>query len=220
MYKELINQVAIITGAYGDIGNAIAKKFAENNMKIALLGRNKKLLDAQAIKLSNINSTDIITFKCDVSDIDAIDETVKIIVEKWGRIDVLINNAGVTKDNLILRMPKEDWDLVLNTNLGGTFNTSKLVAKQMIKQKSGRIINISSVVAQIGNKGQSNYVASKAAIDGLTKTLAKELGVRGINVNAIAPGYIETNMTENLNSNIKDDSAYVMISYEKEYLYE
>ena len=123
----------------------------------------------------------------------------------WGRLDVLINNAGVTKDNIILRMTNQDWDDVINTNLKAAFVASKTVSKQMIRQKAGCIINISSVVGQIGNKGQSNYVASKAGMDGLTKTLSKELGARGINVNSIAPGYIETNMTKNLNENIKNE---------------
>ena len=122
-----------------------------------------------------------------------------------GGIDILINNAGITKDNIIVRMSNEEWEDVINTNLKGTFIGCKLVSKLMIKQKYGKIINISSIVGRIGNKGQTNYVASKAGIDGITKTLSKELGSRGINVNSIAPGYIETAMTELLSDKIKDD---------------
>ena len=125
------------------------------------------------------------------------------IISKFEKIDILVNNAGVTKDNIIMRMSNEDWNNVIETNLKGTFLGCKYVSKIMVKQKYGKIINISSIVGQIGNKGQTNYVASKAGIDGITKSLAKELGSRGININSIAPGYIETNMTKLLNDNIK-----------------
>ena len=121
------------------------------------------------------------------------------------KIDILINNAGVTKDNIIMRMSNEDWNNVIETNLKGTFLGCKYVSKIMVKQKYGKIINISSIVGQIGNKGQTNYVASKAGIDGITKSLSKELGSRGININSIAPGYIETSMTKTLNNNIKKE---------------
>ena len=127
------------------------------------------------------------------------------VIREYGKIDVLINNAGVTKDNIIMRMSNEDWNNVIETNLKGTFLGCKYVSKIMVKQKYGKIINISSIVGQIGNKGQTNYVASKAGIDGITKSLSKELGSRGININSIAPGYIETNMTKLLNDNIKKE---------------
>ena len=198
-------QTAIITGSYGDIGNAIAKRFVANKIKLALVGRDINKLKSQRNELSKIKKTDISILEVDIRDSKNLKESLEDIVKSWGRIDVLVNNAGLTRDNIILRMSDEDWDDVINTNLKATFITCKAVTRQMIKQKSGSIINISSVVGKIGNKGQSNYVASKAGIDGLTKTLSKELGGRNINVNSIAPGYIETNMTEKLDENIKNE---------------
>ena len=206
MSTELNNQTAIITGSYGDIGNAIAKQFIANDMKVALIGRNLNKLKYQKDELAKIkNGTDITIIEVDIRDSENLKNVIEKLIESWKKIDVLINNAGITKDNIILRMSNEDWDDVINTNLKGTFVACKIVAKQMIRQKSGKIINISSIVGKIGNKGQANYVASKAGIDGLTKTLSKELGSRGINVNSIAPGYIETNMTKNLSTNIKNE---------------
>ena len=201
----MTEQTAIITGSYGDIGNAIAKRFVANEIKLALVGRDINKLKSQRNELSKIKKTDISILEVDIRDSKNLKESLENIVKSWGRIDVLVNNAGLTRDNIILRMSDEDWDDVINTNLKATFITCKAVTRQMIKQKSGSIINISSVVGKIGNKGQSNYVASKAGIDGLTKTLSKELGGRNINVNSIAPGYIETNMTEKLDENIKNE---------------
>jgi 3-oxoacyl-[acyl-carrier protein] reductase len=201
----LSEQTAIITGSYGDIGNAIAKRFVANKIKLALVGRDINKLKSQRNELSKIKKTDISILEIDIRDSKNLKESLESIIKSWGRIDVLVNNAGLTRDNIILRMSDEDWDDVINTNLKATFITCKAVTRQMIKQKSGSIINISSVVGKIGNKGQSNYVASKAGIDGLTKTLSKELGGRNINVNSIAPGYIETNMTEKLDENIKNE---------------
>ena len=201
----MIKKTAIITGSYGDIGHAIAKQFVANGINIALIGRDIKKLKHQKDKLLKINNSDIEILEVDITNSDNLIDSIQSIIKLWGRIDVLINNAGVTKDNIILRMTSQDWDDVINTNLKAAFVASKTVSKQMIRQKAGCIINISSIVGQIGNKGQSNYVASKAGMDGLTKTLSKELGARGINVNSIAPGYIETNMTKNLNENIKNE---------------
>jgi len=201
----LTKKTAIITGSYGDIGHAIAKQFVANGINIALIGRDIKKLKHQKDKLLKINNSDIEILEVDITNSDNLIDSIQSIIKLWGRLDVLINNAGVTKDNIILRMTNQDWDDVINTNLKAAFVASKTVSKQMIRQKAGCIINISSVVGQIGNKGQSNYVASKAGMDGLTKTLSKELGARGINVNSIAPGYIETNMTKNLNENIKNE---------------
>ena len=198
-------QTAIITGSYGDIGHAIAKKFISNKISVALLGRDRNKLESQRDELSKINKTNITTLEVDLRDAEHLKKAIEDVVKSWGRIDILVNNAGLTKDNIILRMSDQDWDDVINTNLKAAFITCKAVSKQMIRQKSGSIINISSVVGKIGNKGQSNYVASKAGMDGLTKTLSKELGGRGINVNSIAPGYIETNMTSNLNDDIKNE---------------
>ena len=150
-------------------------------------------------------NVDIFSCNLDVSDPDSYKICIEKIISKFEKIDILVNNAGVTKDNIILRMSNEDWNNVIETNLKGTFLGCKYVSKIMVKQKYGKIINISSIVGQIGNKGQTNYVASKAGIDGITKSLAKELGSRGININSIAPGYIETNMTKLLNDNIKKE---------------
>ena len=205
MQTELKNKIAIVTGSYGDIGRAICQKLASNGIKIALLGRDLKKLKSQKSKLLEKNKTEIIISNLDVSDFNSYKDAVDSIISKWEKIDILINNAGITKDNLIIRMSNEEWEDVINTNLKGTFIGCKLVSKFMIKQKYGKIINISSVVGKIGNKGQANYVASKAGMDGITKTLSKELGSRGINVNSIAPGYIETNMTSSLSEKIKNE---------------
>lgn len=205
MQTELKDKVAIVTGSYGDIGKAICQKFASYGIKIALLGRDLQKLDAQKARLLENNSAEVIIFNLDVSNFDLYKNAVENIVSQWGKIDILINNAGITKDNIIVRMSNEEWEEVINTNLKGTFIGCKLVSKLMIRQKYGKIINISSIVGKIGNKGQTNYVASKAGIDGITKTLSKELGSRGINVNSIAPGYIETDMTSSLSDKIKDE---------------
>ena len=205
MQTELKNKIAIVTGSYGDIGKAICQRLASNGIKIALIGRNLKKLKSQKSKLLEKNKTEIIISNLDVSDFNSYKDAVDSIISKWGKIDILINNAGITKDNIIIRMSNEEWEDVINTNLKGTFIGCKLVSKFMIKQKYGKIINISSIVGKIGNKGQANYVASKAGMDGITKTLSKELGSRGINVNSIAPGYIETSMTSSLSEKIKNE---------------
>ena len=198
-------ETAIITGSYGDIGHAIAEKFIRNQIRVALLGRDINKLEAQKEELSKIKNADIIISEIDIRKTENLKDSINSIIKSCGRIDILVNNAGLTKDNIILRMSENDWDDVINTNLKATFIACKAVSKQMIKQKSGSIINISSIVGQTGNKGQANYVASKAGIDGLTKTLSKELGARNINVNSVSPGYIETNMTKNLNESIKNE---------------
>ncbi len=205
MYKELEHKIAIVTGSYGDIGEAISRELISNNMKVALLGRNADKLEEQKNKLKEGASEDIDVYRVDVSNFEDFKSATNQIAKKWGQIDVLVNNAGITRDNIILRMTEQDWETVIDTNLKGTFNGCKLVSRYMIKQKYGKIINISSVVGQTGNKGQANYVASKSGIDGITKTLAKELGSRGININSISPGYISTNMTENLSDEVKDN---------------
>lgn len=205
MQEKLKDKVAIVTGSYGDIGHAICQKFASNGIRIALLGRDLQKLKLQKSSLLENNSTEIIISNLDVSDFDSYKNAVDHIVSEWGKIDILINNAGITKDNIIIRMSNEEWEDVINTNLKGTFIGCKLVSKLMIKERYGKIINISSVVGRIGNKGQANYVASKAGMDGITKTLSKELGSRGVNVNSIAPGYIETNMTSSLSDEIKNE---------------
>ena len=205
MQNQLKDKTAIITGSYGDIGNAICEKFASKGMKIALLGRNIEKLELQKSRLMKDYDVDILIFNLDVSDSESYRECIGNILDTWGAIDVLVNNAGLTRDNVIMRISDEDWETVIDTNLKGAFLGCKLVSKPMIKQRNGKIINISSVVGQMGNKGQANYVASKAGVDGITKTLSKELGSRGITVNSIAPGYIETSMTESLPDKAKSE---------------
>ena len=205
MHSTLENKVAVITGAYGDIGFSICEKFAENSINLAILGRDLERLELKKKYLNDKYNVDIFSCNLDVSDPNSYKICIEKIISKFEKIDILVNNAGVTKDNIIMRMSNEDWNNVIETNLKGTFLGCKYVSKIMVKQKYGKIINISSIVGQIGNKGQTNYVASKAGIDGITKSLAKELGSRGININSIAPGYIETNMTKLLNDNIKKE---------------
>lgn len=205
MLNSLKNKVAVITGAYGDIGFSICEKFAKNGINLAILGKDLEKLELKKKYLNDNYNVDILSCNLDVSNPNSYKICIEEIISKFEKIDILVNNAGVTKDNIIMRMSNEDWNNVIETNLKGTFLGCKYVSKIMVKQKYGKIINISSIVGQIGNKGQTNYVASKAGIDGITKSLAKELGSRGININSIAPGYIETNMTKLLNDNIKKE---------------
>ncbi len=200
----LKGKVAMITGAAQGIGYGITKALAEHGVKLALADINEKGLDMlfheEAVFLK-----DAFKVVMDVSKTDDVDNAINSILEHFGSIDILVNNAGIVRDTLAIRMKEEDWDRVLDINLKGAFLCSKVAAKTMIKSRWGRIINISSVIGQIGNPGQANYSAAKAGMIGLTKTLAKELAPRGITVNAIAPGYIETSMTSGLQENIKND---------------
>ena len=198
---KLSDKTAIITGASRGIGKKIAEKLAINGVKIAIISRNLNDLEETANK---INSKNILYFKGDVANHNSMKEIVDKIYQTWGRIDILVNNAGITRDKILLRLSEEDWDEVVNTNLKGYYNATKIVSRYMLKNKSGRIINISSVIGQIGNSGQSNYAASKAGIEGMTRALAVELGSRSININCIAPGYIKTDMTNKLDDNILD----------------
>ena len=200
---NLTDKVAIVTGASRGIGEAIAKQLSSCGAKIILIARNSDQL--VAVKETIISNGGIAeSIAGDVSNLNSISEIVTNTIDKWGRIDILVNNAGIARDNIIIRMKEDDWDSVMNINLKGCFNGVKSVARPMIKNKAGRIINITSVIGQIGNAGQSNYAASKAGIMGLTKSMAKELGSRNITVNAVAPGYITTNMTNELNDEVKE----------------
>ena len=200
---NLTDKVAIVTGASRGIGEAIAKKISGCGAKIILIARNSDQL--VAVKETIISNGGIAeSMAGDVSNLNSISEIVTNTIDKWGRIDILVNNAGIARDNIIMRMKEDDWDSVMNINLKGCFNGIKSVARPMIKNKAGRIINIAPVVGQIGNAGQSNYAASKAGIMGLTKSMAKELGSRNITVNAVAPGYITTDMTNELNDEVKE----------------
>ena len=200
---NLTDKVAIVTGASRGIGEAIAKQISSCGAKIILIARNSDQL--VAVKETIISNGGIAeSIAGDVSNLNSISEIVTNTIDKWGRIDILVNNAGIARDNIIMRMKEDDWDSVMNINLKGCFNGIKSVARPMIKNKAGRIINITSVIGQIGNAGQSNYAASKAGIMGLTKSMAKELGSRNITVNAVAPGYITTDMTNELNDEVKE----------------
>jgi len=200
---NLTDKVAIVTGASRGIGEAIAKQLSSCGAKIILIARNSDQL--VAVKETIISNGGIAeSIVGDVSNLNSISEIVTNTIDKWGRIDILVNNAGIARDNIIMRMKEDDWDIVMNINLKGCFNGVKSVARPMIKNKAGRIINITSVIGQIGNAGQSNYAASKAGIMGLTKSMAKELGSRNITVNAVAPGYITTDMTNELNDEVKE----------------
>ncbi len=192
---RLENQVAIVTGAGRGIGHAIAVRLAQEGARVASVSRTETNAQKTADEINAARADAARAYAVDVSDHAAVQEVGTRILEDFGRVDILVNNAGVTRDGLSMRMAVEDWDLVLNTNLRGAFNFVQAVQRSMIKQRSGRIINISSVIGLIGNAGQANYAASKAGLIGLTKSLAREMASRGITVNAVAPGLIETDMT-------------------------
>jgi 3-oxoacyl-[acyl-carrier protein] reductase len=201
--NNLENKVAIVTGASRGIGKVIAEDIAKAGATVVCVSRSQSDIDNVANSI-NENGGIAIAIACDISNGKQYQELAKSVIEKFGSIDILVNNAGVTKDGLIMRMSEDDWDIVINTNLKGAFNGTKAVTRHMMKQRSGRIINISSVVGLIGNAGQANYAASKAGLIGLTKATAKELASREITANCIAPGYIETDMTKQLSDKIRD----------------
>ena len=196
--NDLKNKTIIITGASKGIGKQLTYSFAKHGSNVILLSRDLNKLQEVSCGIKCKNNQYIKCYKVDISNEKNVYNVFEKIIRENKKIDVLINNAGITLDNLIIRMKSDEWHNVINTNLNGTFYCSKAIIKHMIKEKSGNIINITSVIGQIGNKGQSNYAASKAGIYGLTKSLAKEVGSRNIKVNAINPGYINTEMTENL----------------------
>ena len=202
-----MDKCALITGATRGIGKQIAITLAKQGYNIALNYRKEnEELENTKKEIEKIG-VQILAVKGDVANFEDCENFVKQVIERFGQIDVLVNNAGITKDMLLMRMKKEDFEQVIDTNLVGTFNVTKNVVPYMMKARSGRIINISSVVGISGNAGQTNYSASKAGIIGLTKTAAKELASRGITVNAVAPGFIETNMTDVLKDDVKQEIA-------------
>ena len=201
---KLAGKVALVTGAAQGIGKAVALLLARNGADIVVSDINLEKAEETA-KEVQILGRKALAIKVDVAKSDDVDKMVQAILAQFGHIDILINNAGIARDKLILRMTEEDWDAVLNINLKGTFNCTKAVVRHMSKQKSGKIVSIASVVGEMGNAGQGNYAASKAGVIGFTKTIAREFAQRGINVNAIAPGYIETPMTEALPDKVKED---------------
>jgi len=197
------NQVAVVTGAGRGIGHAIAVRLAKEGARVASVSRTETNAQKTADEINAVRADAARAYAVDVADQAAVQKGAAEIFEHFGRVDILVNNAGVTRDGLSMRMSLDDWDTVLNTNLKGAFNFIQAVMRPMIKQRSGRIINISSIAGLIGNAGQANYAASKAGLIGLTKTLARELASRGITVNAVAPGLIETDMTTVLSDEIR-----------------
>lgn len=200
----LKGKVALVTGASRGIGSAIARRLAEEGAMVIINYNGSKEKACNLMNEIQENGGSAAALKWDVSDYQACEESVKQIIEAYGRIDILVNNAGITRDGLLMRMSEEEFDAVINTNLKGAFHMIRFVSKLMLRQRSGRIINISSVSGVAGNAGQANYAAAKAGVIGLTKAAAKELASRGITVNAIAPGFIETDMTAGLSDKVKE----------------
>jgi 3-oxoacyl-[acyl-carrier protein] reductase len=196
-------QVAIVTGAGRGIGHAIALRLANEGARVACVSRTETNAQKTAGEINGSRLGAAKAYAVDVADHAGVQQIGEQILREFGRVDILVNNAGVTRDSLSMRMSQEDWDVVLNTNLKGPFNFIQAVQRPMIKQRSGRIINISSVIGLIGNSGQTNYAASKAGLLGLTKSLARELASRNITVNAIAPGYVATDMTNSLPEEVR-----------------
>jgi len=195
-------KVALVTGANGGIGSAIALRLGMNAFKVIL---NYHINKDKVIEIaSSLGEENTLLVEADITNIEAVNEMVSKALKKFGRIDVLVNNAGITRDRTFVKMSKEEWDEVINVNLNGVFNVTKAVIPIMIRQGSGTIINISSIVGEIGNFGQTNYSASKAALIGFTKSLAKEVARKGIRVNAIAPGFVDTEMTRKIPENVKN----------------
>jgi 3-oxoacyl-[acyl-carrier protein] reductase len=197
---DLTGKNALVTGSTRGIGRAIAEAFAQSGARVAVVGRDLQRAEEAASAVGN----NAAGFAADVGDTAAIAKLVSDVEKAFGSIDILVNNAGITRDNLVMRLKDEDWDAVQNANLRGAFAAIRAVSRGMMKKRSGRIINIASIVGLIGNKGQANYAASKAGLIALTKSVAKELGSRNILVNAVAPGFIETEMTAAMTQEARD----------------
>ncbi len=200
---KLENQVAVVTGAGRGIGQAIALRLAREGARVACVSRTAANAEKTAQEIEAGFPGRARAYAADVSDVSSVQTVAAQILKDFERADILVNNAGVTRDGLSMRMTQDDWDLVLDTNLKGAFHVIQAFQRQMLKQRSGRVINISSVIGLIGNAGQANYAASKAGLFGLTKSMARELASRGITVNAIAPGFITTEMTSGLSEELK-----------------
>jgi 3-oxoacyl-[acyl-carrier protein] reductase len=202
--NQLANQIAVVTGAGRGIGRAIALKFAAEGADIVCVSRTAENSEKVALEIRALGRR-AWAWAVDVVDARAVAEAGEKILAQTGRVDVLVNNAGVTRDGLLMRMSVEDWDMVLDTNLRGAFLFTKAFARTFLKQRSGRIINVASVIGLIGNAGQSNYASSKAALIGFTKSVARELASRGITANALAPGFIETDMTAAIGEEMRQE---------------
>lgn len=202
---RLKNKIALITGASSGIGRAIALKYAEEGAVVVINYSGNSSGAAEVVEEIIHNGGAAEAIKCDVSNYKDVENMIGYVIGKYNRIDILVNNAGITKDTLLMKMTPQDFEMVIDINLKGTFNTIQCISRHMIRQKSGRIINMASVVGLTGNIGQANYAASKAGVIALTKSAAKEFASRNITVNAIAPGYIKTRMTDNLGEKVKDE---------------
>ncbi|MBU7319560.1 3-oxoacyl-[acyl-carrier-protein] reductase [Paenibacillus oleatilyticus] len=203
----LTGKVALVTGASRGIGRAIAIGLAEAGADVVVNYAGSEAAAAEVVQTIEALGRKSFKVKANVGSVQEVEEMFKLVLEAFGRIDILVNNAGITRDNLIMRMKEEEFDQVIETNLKGVFNCVKAATRPMMKQRSGRIINISSVVGAMGNAGQMNYVAAKAGVIGMTKSAAKELASRGINVNCVAPGFIETDMTDKLAEDLRSQLA-------------
>lgn len=201
----LNGKVALVTGASRGIGRAIAIELAQKGAKVAVNYSGSEAKANEVVDEIKSLGQEAIAIQADVSNTESVSNMVKQVIDTFGSLDILVNNAGITRDNLLMRMKEDEWDAVINTNLKGVFLCTKAVTRQMMKQRNGKIINIASIVGVSGNPGQANYVAAKAGVIGLTKTTAKELAARNINVNAIAPGFITTDMTDELPTEVKDE---------------
>jgi 3-oxoacyl-[acyl-carrier protein] reductase len=197
------DKVVLVTGAAQGIGKEIALQFAKEKAKVVIADLNEAQLEETASQIGQYSQ--VLALKVDVTNLGEVEKNINKIIDNFARVDILVNNAGVTKDNLLLRLSENDWDRVISVNLKGAFNCIKSVCRFMVKQRYGKIINISSVIGIMGNAGQINYAASKAGLIAVTKSLAKELGSRNITVNAVAPGYIKTAMTDKLDAKIKEE---------------
>lgn len=200
----LEGKVALVTGAAKGIGRAIALALAAEKATVVVNYNGSKERAEQVVEEIKALGADGVAYQCNVADTAAAADMIKEVIKTYGKLDILVNNAGITRDNLIMKMTEEDFDAVIDANLKGCFNTIKAVSRQMLKQRAGRIINITSVSGILGNAGQANYAASKAGIIGLTKTMARELASRGITVNAVAPGFVDTDMTQVLPENVRE----------------
>ena len=194
----------LVTGGTRGIGRSIVEAFSAAGGSVAFTYRSSSDEADALVEQIESSGGKAMAIQADAADFDAAQQAVESIIEAWGSIDILVNNAGITRDGLMLRMSKDDWDAVVGTNLSSVFNYSQAVYRPMMRQRSGRIVNMSSVVGVMGNPGQTNYAASKAGIIGFSKSLAKELGARGVTVNVVAPGYVDTDMTADLNESAKE----------------